>query len=134
LPSLALDLLARIVAVRIDAGPPCMGSLLSSGLRAAIFLAFLIGFFVRPGIPFLRPDPQYCKAGARRSCQGWPSLQPCVVLRPCQANLDGFEPDGTLRAVALTIRGQPAFRARITRSTTLHPSRPPLTPSSIHSP
>jgi hypothetical protein len=23
-------------------------------------------------IPFLRPDPQYCKAGARRSCQGWP--------------------------------------------------------------
>ena len=30
-------------------------------------------FFVRLGIPFLRPDPQYFKAGARRSCQGWPS-------------------------------------------------------------
>src|SRR5712672_4607011 len=84
MPLLALDLLARIVTMRINAGPPCMGSLLSSGLRAAIFLAFLIGFFVRPGIPFLRPDPQYCKAGARRSCQGWPSLQPCVVLCPCQ--------------------------------------------------
>src|SRR5215467_187786 len=50
---LALDLLARVIARRIDAGPPCMGSLLSSDLRASIFLAFLIGFFVRPGILFL---------------------------------------------------------------------------------
>jgi hypothetical protein len=40
--------------------------------RRSLFLAFLIGFFVRAGIPFLRPDAQYCKAGARRSCQGWP--------------------------------------------------------------
>ena len=32
----------------------------SSGFRAA-HLSFLIGFFVRPGVPFLRPDPQYCK-------------------------------------------------------------------------
>src|SRR6266576_3723992 len=44
--------------------------------RSFLLLAFLIGFFVRPGIPFLRPDPQYWKAGARRSCQGWPSHQP----------------------------------------------------------
>src|SRR5258707_12725973 len=43
-------------------------------------------FFVRLGIPFLRSDPQYCKAGARRSCQGWPSPQPCGVLRPCQGH------------------------------------------------
>src|SRR5258708_38384285 len=49
-----------------------------SELRS-LFLAFFIGFFVRPGIPFLRPDPQYCKAGARRSCQGWPSHQPFHV-------------------------------------------------------
>jgi hypothetical protein len=42
-------------------------------------------FFVRLESPFLRPDPQYRKAGARRSCQGWPSPQPCGVLRPCQA-------------------------------------------------
>jgi hypothetical protein len=57
--------------------------------RRALFhgmLHFLhSSFFVRPGIPFLRPDPQDCKAGARRSCQGWPSPQPCGVLRPCQA-------------------------------------------------
>ena len=45
----------------------------------------LIGFFVRPGVPFLRPDPQYCKADARRSCQGWPTPQPCGVLRPRRA-------------------------------------------------
>ena len=51
--------------------------------RRSLFLAFLIGFFVRSGIPFLRPDPQYCKAGARRSCQGWPSHQPFHVLCPC---------------------------------------------------
>jgi hypothetical protein len=68
---LALDLLARIIAMRIDASPPCMGPFLSSGFGAA-HLSFLIGFFVRPGVPFLRPDPQYYKAGARRSCQGWP--------------------------------------------------------------
>jgi hypothetical protein len=42
-------------------------------------------FFVQLGIPFLRPDPQYCKASARRSCQGWPSFQPCGTHRPCQA-------------------------------------------------
>jgi hypothetical protein len=80
----ALDFLARIIAMRVDPGPPCMGPFLSSGFRAA-HLSFLIGFFVRPGVPFLRPDPQYGKAGARRSCQGWPSPQPCGTLRPCQA-------------------------------------------------
>ena len=53
--------------------------------RRSLFLAFLIGFFVRSGIPFLRPDPQYCKAGARRSCQGWPSHQPFHALCLCQA-------------------------------------------------
>ena len=32
---LALDLFARIIAMRIDAGPPCMRAFLSSGFRAA---------------------------------------------------------------------------------------------------
>jgi hypothetical protein len=82
---LALDLFARIIAMRIDAGPPCMGLLLSSGFRAVIFLAFLIGFLCSTGIPFLRPDPQYCKAGARRSCQGWPSHKPFQALCARQA-------------------------------------------------
>ena len=35
--------------------------------------------------------------------------------------LDSFEDDGTLSAVGMTIRGEPAFRARINRATTLYP-------------
>src|ERR1700747_2383892 len=35
------------------------------------FLYFLhTSFFVRLGIPFLRPDPHVLEAGARRGCQG----------------------------------------------------------------
>jgi hypothetical protein len=85
MPLLALDFLARIVTRRIDADPPCMGPFLSSGFRAAHRLSFFIGFFVRSGIPFLRPDPQYCRAGARKSCQGWPSHPPFHGLCLCQA-------------------------------------------------
>jgi hypothetical protein len=81
---LALDLFARIIAMRIDAGPPCMGPFLSSGFRAT-HRSFLIGFFVRPGVPFLRPDPQYCKAGAPRAVKVGRRPQPCGALRPCQA-------------------------------------------------
>jgi hypothetical protein len=47
---------------------PFMSSVLSSG------------FFVRLEIPF--PDSQYCKAGARRSCQGWPSPPPPICRMP----------------------------------------------------
>src|SRR5450755_2103356 len=72
-------------------------------------LAFLIGFFVRPGIPFLRPDPQYCKAGARRSCQGWPSHQLSTRSALARPYLDSSEHGGTLDAVGMTIRGEPAF-------------------------
>jgi hypothetical protein len=46
-----------------------MGYLLSSGLSGSFF-AFLICFFVRPGIPFLRPHPRYRKAGARLEIAG----------------------------------------------------------------
>jgi hypothetical protein len=35
--------------------------------------------------PFLRPDPHFARVGARRSCQGWPSRQPCGMLHPSQA-------------------------------------------------
>jgi hypothetical protein len=49
-----------------------------------MFLSF-VSFFVRSESPFLRPDPQQRQAVARRSCQGWPSRQPCGMLRACQA-------------------------------------------------
>jgi hypothetical protein len=35
-----------------------------------------------------------------------------------------FEHAGTLSAVGMTIRGEPAFRARINRATTLYPVGP----------
>ena len=81
---------------------------------------------------FLRPDPQYCKAGARRRCQGWPSRPPCGILWPCRPHLDSFEHDRALGAVGMTIRGEPAFRARINRATTLY-SVGPGTRTMMHS-
>src|SRR3974377_2528541 len=49
--------------------------------RILHFLSFLhTSFFVRLGIPFLRPDPHVLEAGARRGCQGRPSLWPGGTL------------------------------------------------------
>jgi len=44
--------------------PPLVGAFHCQAVseRRSLFLAFLIGFFVRSGIPSLRPDPQYCKS------------------------------------------------------------------------
>src|SRR6516165_2675404 len=54
--------------------------------RILHFLSFLhTGFFVRLGIPFLRPDPHVLEAGARRGCQGRPSLPPGGTLSRVQA-------------------------------------------------
>src|SRR4249920_438058 len=54
--------------------------------RILHFLYFLhTSFFVRLGIPFLRPDPHVLEAGARRGCQGRPSLWPGGTLRRFQA-------------------------------------------------
>src|SRR6516162_385531 len=54
--------------------------------RILHFLHFLhTSFFVRLGIPFLRPDPQVLEAGARRGCQGRPSLPPGGTLSRLQA-------------------------------------------------
>ncbi len=49
-----------------------------------VLLSF-VSFFVRSQSPFLRPDPRLADVVARRSCQGWPSRQPCGMLRACQA-------------------------------------------------
>ena len=42
-------------------------------------------FFVRLGIPFLRPDPHVLEVGARRGCQGRPSLCADLTLHRFQA-------------------------------------------------
>src|SRR5256885_14866980 len=44
------------------------------------------------------------------------NLAACFAL--ARPYLDGFEHDGTLNAVAMTIRGEPAFVARFKRATT----------------
>src|SRR5215467_7629011 len=44
-----------------------MGRFLSRGCpEGTIYFLFSRGFFVRPGKPFLRPDPRSHRAGARR--------------------------------------------------------------------
>src|SRR4249919_3142297 len=86
-----------------------MGLSLSRGsVRAGHLLSF-VSFFVRSESPFLRPDPQYCKAGARRSCQGWPSINLSAYSTLARPYLDSFEHAGTLGAVGMTIRGELAF-------------------------
>src|SRR6516162_9208071 len=58
---------------------PLYGALEVKHLFSGIlhFLHFLhTSFFVRLGIPFLRPDPHVLEAGARRGCQGRPSRWP----------------------------------------------------------
>src|SRR6202035_5842833 len=97
MPLLALDFLACVVTRRIDAGPPCMGPFLSSGFRAGHIV--LIGFFVRPGVPFLRPAPQFENrpaAGAVRVARRPTLAASSPVARP---SLDRSEHDGTLSAV-----------------------------------
>src|SRR5262245_60991759 len=66
-------------------------------------------FFVRSESPFLRPDPHFAHAGARRSCQGWPSHQPSACFAFARPYLDSFEHDGTLGAIEMTIRGELRF-------------------------
>ena len=56
---------------------PLYGALEVKHLFAAFstpFFFLLSSFFVRLGIPFLRPDPHIVEAVAHRGCQGRPSL------------------------------------------------------------
>src|SRR5882757_6143387 len=101
-------------ATRVNAEQTLYGAFEVKHLFHGILHFLHSSFFVRLGIPFLRPDPQYCKAGARRSCQGWPSPHPCGVLRAL--------PGHTLTASSTTARlmrsgrrseGELAHRARI---------------------
>jgi hypothetical protein len=63
-----------------------MGPSKSSTYFTAFSTSFLHpSFFVRLGIPFLRPDPHVLDAGARRGCQGRPSLGRGFMLHRFQA-------------------------------------------------
>ena len=60
-------------------------SFFCQGVRRAANLLSFVSFFVRSQSPFLRPDPRLADVVARSSCQGWPSRQPCGMLRAYQA-------------------------------------------------
>jgi len=73
-------------------------------------LFFFVSFFVRSESPFLRPDPAL---RLRRRALELSRLAVAPTLRHCSAfarpHLDSFEHDGTLGAIGMTIRGEPAF-------------------------
>jgi hypothetical protein len=88
---------------------PCMGLFLSrSSPERQIFCPSSVSLFDLKA-RFFVPTRRFADVVARRSCQGWPPRQPCGMLRACQAYLDSFEHDGTLGAIGMTIRGEPAF-------------------------
>src|SRR4249920_289729 len=96
-------------ASRLEPLAPCMGFCLSRSFGTPAHLLSFISFFVRSESPFLRPDPRFAYVGARRSCQGWPSHHLAACSAFTRPHLDSFEHDGTLGAVGMTIRGEPAF-------------------------
>src|SRR5215472_14088235 len=74
---IAVSYLVGVCTGRSAGFSPLYGALEVKQLISRIlhFLSFLhTSFFVRLGIPFLRPDPHVLEAGARRGCQGRPSL------------------------------------------------------------
>src|SRR6516164_9740748 len=90
---------------RSEGFSPLYGALEVKHLFSRIlhFIHFLhTSFFVRLGIPFLRPDPHVLEAGAHRGCQGRPSLWPGRTLSRFQAGLDSPEHGGTLVVVGMT--------------------------------
>ena len=96
-------------ASRLEPLAPCMGLCLSRSFGTPAHLLSFVSFFVRSESPFLRPDPRFAYVGARRSCQGWPSHRLAACSAFTRPHLDSFEHGGTLGAVGMTIRGEPAF-------------------------
>ena len=109
-----LALFVRLRSARVDASsckrPKTLyGAFFVKGVRGGSYPFFFPqSFFVRPGKPFLRPDPQSRRAGTRRSGQGWRVAPPRKGLV-----LEGFEHDGTLVVVGMTkSEGSPHVVAR----------------------
>jgi hypothetical protein len=94
---------------------------------------FLDRFLCSTWSRFLRPDPRSiakpARAGAAKVGRRANLAAYSGFARP---HLDSFKHDRTLGAVGMTIRGEPAFRARINRATTLY-SVGPGTRTMMHS-
>ncbi|HYM99051.1 MAG TPA: hypothetical protein VET25_04865 [Aestuariivirgaceae bacterium] len=124
MPLLALDQFTSVEAMSINTGPPCMGLFLSRSLGrvAHLFLSSVSLFdlkarFFVPTRASLAPARAGAVKVGRRT-----NVAACSAL--ARPHLDGFEHDGTLGAAGMTIGGEPAFRARINRATTLYPVGP----------
>ena len=77
---------ASVQAVtRVNAEQALYGAFEVKHLFHSILHFLHSSFFVRLGIPFLRPDPTRVEADAHRGCQGRPSLCPGRALRRFQA-------------------------------------------------
>jgi hypothetical protein len=89
------------LSLRCCQATPCMRPFKSSDISQHSSLSSFLhpSFFVRLGIPFLRPDPHVLEVDARRGCQGRPSL--CSGLRSIvsRPSLDSPEHVGTLVVV-----------------------------------
>jgi hypothetical protein len=126
MPLLALDQLAGIEAMRIDAGPPCMGLTKSStyfthSLLPSSFIPVSLFDLESRFFAPTRSITKLARAGAVKVGRRPNLAAHSALARP---HLDCFEHDGTLGAVGMTIRGEPALRARINRATTLYPVGP----------
>src|SRR3974377_1025997 len=88
MPLLALDQLAGIEPVRIDASPPCMGPFLSSGFRAATFLScFLDRFLCSTWCPVSSSRPAVLQSRRAQELSSKVGRRPnlaeyCALARP----------------------------------------------------
>jgi hypothetical protein len=87
---------------------PLYGVFFVKEFARAATLSF-VGFLVRSQSPFLRPDLRIATSMRADSVQGWLSPRPCGMLRPCQAIPWQLRARRPANAVAMTIRGEPAF-------------------------
>src|SRR6266478_1328385 len=137
LPSRRAWLRIFVVRCSLPCDPPVGGHSCHGGMIPPLYGAFFVKEFARAAHLFpssvswfdlkvrffipTRASPRSMRAEAvkigRRT-----NLAACFAL--ARPYLDGFEHDGTLNAVAMTIRGEPAFGARFNRATTLYPVGP----------
>src|SRR6266849_9261129 len=89
-------------ASRLEPLAPCMGLFLSSSFGTPAHLLSFISFFVRSESRSFVPTAQELS----RLAVAPTSWHASALARP---HLDGFEHDGTLGAIGMTIRGEPAF-------------------------
>src|SRR6202040_2704135 len=96
-------------ASRLEPLAPCMGLSESSRDLSSPPLSFFrpIPLFDRGDHPFV--PTRASLTSARRSRQSWPSHTNLAACSAFATTPDSFEPDGTLGAIGITIRGEPAF-------------------------